>query len=550
MWHRAASLPEASCGITSGSSSNRRGPGEQHVVRRVAEQLEREGQPLRRRTTAAAGCGHRADLAGADRQPVGVERAARATSVTSVSPYQLSSTTVPSGDEQVERELQPGRRWRWCARRGPPPRRVVRAARTRRPSAAATSARDGSTSTRVTRRPGSAASSRATQQPTMPGADDRDPVADERAGVPQRVDRGLDGAGQHRALGRHAVGHHGARPRPGTTYARLVRVQAEHRAAAQRGGSLLDHADVEVAVLHRSGEVAVLEGRAHRVALARGHAAVEDQRLGAAADAGAQRADQHLARGRGRATATGRISPTPGSRTQNACASIAIISQPFSVALEPAHRFRRTNSCTHVNGEAVSAVQSDLTNRVFARVGPANMVTFVRGVLSVLVAAMVVESFFHPTQVTLLVLTSTVALALDWVDGQVARRTHTESAFGARFDMEVDAFLILVLSVYVARSVRRVGARDRARALPPARRRAGAAVAAAADAAALLGQGRRRAPGHRAHRRRGRRAARDAHRRCCSRSRWRCSPSPSAARCGGCGAAATATSWTRGSPHP
>ena len=101
----------------------------------------------------------------------------------------------------------------------------------------------------------------------------------------------------------------------------------------------------------------------------------------------------------------------------------------------------------------MSAVQSDLTNRVFARVGPANLVTFVRGVLSVLVAAMVVESFFHPTQVTLLVLISTVALTLDWVDGQVARRTHTESAFGARFDMEVDAFLILVLSVYVAREV-------------------------------------------------------------------------------------------------
>ncbi len=100
----------------------------------------------------------------------------------------------------------------------------------------------------------------------------------------------------------------------------------------------------------------------------------------------------------------------------------------------------------------MSAVQSDLTNRVFARVGPANLVTFVRGVLSVLVAAMVVESFFHPTQVTLLVLISTVALTLDWVDGQVARRTHTESAFGARFDMEVDAFLILVLSVYVAHS--------------------------------------------------------------------------------------------------
>ena len=39
-----------------------------------------------------------------------------------------------------------------------------------------------------------------------------------------------------------------------------------------------------------------------------------------------------------------------------------------------------------------------------------------------------------------------VALALDGVDGKVARRTGTSSALGARFDMEVDAFLILVLS--------------------------------------------------------------------------------------------------------
>ena len=48
---------------------------------------------------------------------------------------------------------------------------------------------------------------------------------------------------------------------------------------------------------------------------------------------------------------------------------------------------------------------------------------------------------------------SAVALVLDDVDGRVARRTGTASPLGARFDMEVDAFLILVLSVYVARSV-------------------------------------------------------------------------------------------------
>src|SRR4029077_8035546 len=45
---------------------------------------------------------------------------------------------------------------------------------------------------------------------------------------------------------------------------------------------------------------------------------------------------------------------------------------------------------------------------------------------------------------------SSIALALDFVDGWIARRTATESALGAKLDGEVDAFLILVLSVEVA----------------------------------------------------------------------------------------------------
>ena len=43
-----------------------------------------------------------------------------------------------------------------------------------------------------------------------------------------------------------------------------------------------------------------------------------------------------------------------------------------------------------------------------------------------------------------------VGMATDYAVG-VARRTGTTSAFGARFDMETDALLILVLSVHVAR---------------------------------------------------------------------------------------------------
>ena len=41
---------------------------------------------------------------------------------------------------------------------------------------------------------------------------------------------------------------------------------------------------------------------------------------------------------------------------------------------------------------------------------------------------------------------------LDVVDGPIARRSGRTSSFGARFDMETDAFLILTLSILVWRS--------------------------------------------------------------------------------------------------
>jgi hypothetical protein len=55
--------------------------------------------------------------------------------------------------------------------------------------------------------------------------------------------------------------------------------------------------------------------------------------------------------------------------------------------------------------------------------------------------------------VTLLVSITALALALDFVDGWVARQTRTTATLGAWFDGGVDAFRILILSVYVARSV-------------------------------------------------------------------------------------------------
>ncbi|MEV5318850.1 CDP-alcohol phosphatidyltransferase family protein [Streptomyces sp. NPDC052687] len=85
-----------------------------------------------------------------------------------------------------------------------------------------------------------------------------------------------------------------------------------------------------------------------------------------------------------------------------------------------------------------------------ASFGPANRVTLGRAVLVGAVTALVADAFRGAPPVALLVGLTAVALVLDGVDGKVARRTGTSSALGARFDMEVDAFLILVLSVYVS----------------------------------------------------------------------------------------------------
>ena len=81
---------------------------------------------------------------------------------------------------------------------------------------------------------------------------------------------------------------------------------------------------------------------------------------------------------------------------------------------------------------------------------PASWVTLARATLTVGVAALAVDSFAHDIPVALLVTLAAVALVLDLVDGGVARRTGLATELGARFDGEVDAFLILALSVYVA----------------------------------------------------------------------------------------------------
>ncbi len=80
--------------------------------------------------------------------------------------------------------------------------------------------------------------------------------------------------------------------------------------------------------------------------------------------------------------------------------------------------------------------------------GPADWITFARAILVGCAAELIADGSVPHVW---LVVTIAVALALDGVDGQVARRTGTSSEFGARFDMEVDAFLILLMCIHVSR---------------------------------------------------------------------------------------------------
>ena len=199
---------------------------------------------------------------------------------------------MPSGASRSSDRWSPADVALACTTRSRPPAASAGSANST-PSAAATSARPGidvDERDLHRREPAQQARNAAADHP---GADDRDPVAEQRRGVPQRVDGGLDRAREHGASGRHVLGHD--RDRAGRHHVGgLVRVQAEDRAAAQLRRPLLHGADVEVAVLDRAGEVPLLKRRPHGGVLARRHAAAEHQRLGAAADAGPQGAHHHL----------------------------------------------------------------------------------------------------------------------------------------------------------------------------------------------------------------------------------------------------------------
>jgi phosphatidylglycerophosphate synthase len=80
--------------------------------------------------------------------------------------------------------------------------------------------------------------------------------------------------------------------------------------------------------------------------------------------------------------------------------------------------------------------------------GAANLVTTARAVLVALVCGFVDERASSAVAASATAIGLAVTM-MDGVDGWVARRTRMASPFGARFDMEVDALLILALAMLV-----------------------------------------------------------------------------------------------------
>lgn len=84
----------------------------------------------------------------------------------------------------------------------------------------------------------------------------------------------------------------------------------------------------------------------------------------------------------------------------------------------------------------------------FPTLGAANRVTTLRLMMLSLMAGAIGEPAI-PRTAAAAVAVATIIEILDGVDGWLARRSRMASRFGARFDMETDALLIMTLSVLV-----------------------------------------------------------------------------------------------------
>lgn len=94
-------------------------------------------------------------------------------------------------------------------------------------------------------------------------------------------------------------------------------------------------------------------------------------------------------------------------------------------------------------------VLAKLKTHPYAHFGVANAITTIRAGISCLIGGALFEAewLMESRMILALLGIAAVALCLDGIDGYIARRSRMNSDFGARYDMEVDAALILCLSI-------------------------------------------------------------------------------------------------------
>ncbi len=126
-----------------------------------------------------------------------------------------------------------------------------------------------------------------------------------------------------------------------------------------------------------------------------------------------------------------------------AVAGVAALAR-FALPLSAAFPLKAAACFAIVGGVALARLSE--ANHPFATFGQANQVTTARAI----VVALLCGTIGEPADPIIAAAAAAAALAvamMDGVDGWIARRSQMPSAFGARFDMEVDALLILGLSV-------------------------------------------------------------------------------------------------------
>ncbi len=122
----------------------------------------------------------------------------------------------------------------------------------------------------------------------------------------------------------------------------------------------------------------------------------------------------------------------------------------FTIAVWPSTAAALTASTVYA---LFAAVLLGLASRagVLKRFGAANMITCFRAALSAILAGAIANADTLAESWWLASLAA-IALALDGLDGYVARRQKFTSKFGAFFDQEVDAAFILVLTLLLLAS--------------------------------------------------------------------------------------------------